>query len=431
MVIAEDTTLQQSVQLRALYHLSVELSALRSLESVLRTALKHCLDLTGSQFGFIGLITADKNALDVVEVQGFHPTHKFYENFRVIPLRPNIFANVVLDNHPISTKDALSDPRRVGQPHGHPPVRTFLGVPLRIREIPIGMIGVANRDLPYEIEHEHLLMTYAAQVAIVIRNAQLYEELVAAKDELEQKVAHRTRELQMAQEALAQKAAQLRQLFNETVDIQETERQRIAQDMHDGINQLLIGAMLELKSARERLSAGNLAQADDALHSVQGTLRNVETEIKRVIFDLRPPTLDALGFVPALRRYIQDFKQYTHLNCIVEMEGEVVRLPGHAEVSIYRLFQETLQNVYHHAHASRVEVNIRFLPQTLELSVRDDGISFDLEAVEQNPNSHFGLITMRERAKSLNGRLTIQAQPGQGTAITLIVPITQISRKAK
>jgi two-component system sensor histidine kinase DegS len=235
--------------------------------------------------------------------------------------------------------------------------------------------------------------------------------------------------LQKAQEALAQKAAQLRQLFNETVDIQETERQRIAQDMHDGINQLLIGAMLELKSARERLSVGNLAQADDALHSVQSTLRNVETEIKRVIYDLRPPTLDALGFVPALRRYIQDFKQYTHLNCIIEMEGEVVRLPGHVEVSIYRLFQEALQNVYNHAQASHVEVHIRFLSQTLELSIRDDGISFDLEAVEQTNNGHFGLITMRERAKSLDGRLTIQAQPGQGTIITLVVPIKKNSRK--
>jgi signal transduction histidine kinase len=422
---SDETTIQQGIQLRALYHLSVELSALRSLESVLTTALKHCLDLTGSQFGFIGLITADKTAMDVVEVQGFHPTHKFYDNFRLIPLRPNIFANVVLENHPVSAEDALSDPRRVGQPRGHPPVKTFLGVPLRIREIPIGMIGVANRTLPYEIEHEHLLMTYAAQVAIVIRNAQLYEELVAAKDELEQKVAHRTHELQKAQEALAQKAAQLRQLFNETVDIQETERQRIAQDMHDGINQLLIGAMLELKSARERLSAGNVVQADDALHSVQGTLRDVETELKRVIYDLRPPTLDALGFVPALRRYIQDFKQYTNLNCIVKMEGEVVRLPGQVEVSIYRLFQEALQNVYSHAQANNVEVNIRFTPHTLELAIGDDGISFDLNAVEKNNSGHFGLITMGERAKSLNGRLTIQAQPGRGTCITLLVPINQ------
>lgn len=427
-MIIENTdkpAIEQNMQLRALYHLSVELSALRSLESVLTTALKHCLDLTGSQFGFIGLITPNKTEMDVVEVQGFHASQGFYNHFRLIPLRPNIFARVVLENHSVRTEDALSDPHRVGQPRGHPPVKTFLGVPLRIREIPIGMIGVANRVLPYEIEHEHLLMTYAAQVAIVIRNAQLNEELVAAKAELEEKVAHRTLELQKAQDALAQKAVQLRQLFNETVNIQETERQRIAQDMHDGINQLLIGAMLELKSARERLSAGNLTQADDTLQSVQATLRDVEMEIKRVIYDLRPPTLDALGFVPALRRYIQDFKQYTGLNCVVEMEGEIVRLPGQVEVSIYRLFQEALQNVYTHAYARNVEVNIVFTPHNMELSICDDGIGFDLNTVEKNNNGHFGLITMRERAKSLNSHLTIKTQRGQGTCITLCVPIHQ------
>ncbi|MBZ0279994.1 MAG: GAF domain-containing sensor histidine kinase [Anaerolineae bacterium] len=412
-----------AVQLRALYHLSVELSALRSLGSVLKTALKHCLDLTGSQFGFIGLITADKTAIDVVEVQGFHPAREFYDHFRVIPLRPNLFSRVVLENVSVRTENALTDPRRVGQPQGHPGVKTFLGVPLRIREVPIGMIGVANRHLDYEVEHEHLLMTYAAQVAIVIRNAQLYEELVAAKADLEQKVAHRTHELQKAQEALAQKAAQLRQLFNETVDIQEAERQRIAQDMHDGINQLLIGAMLELKSGRERLAVGNLGQADNSLQAVQGILRNVETEIKRVIYDLRPPTLDALGLVSELRRYIQDFKQYTNLNCTVNIKGKSVRLPGQVEVSIYRLLQEALQNIYSHASAHRVRITICFTENDLELSVCDDGIGFDLNAVEQINSRHFGLITMRERAKSLNGRLSIRTQPGQGTSITLSVPL--------
>jgi signal transduction histidine kinase len=425
---ANNSSLEQTIQLRALYHLSVELSALRSLESVLKTALKHCLDLTGSQFGFIGLITSDKAAMDVVEVQGFHAAREFYDHFRLIPLRPNLFARVVLENDPIRTENAFSDPRRVGQPTGHPGVKTFLGVPLRIREVPIGMIGVANRKLPYEDEHEQLLMTYAAQVAIVIRNAQLYEELLAAKADLEQKVAHRTRELQKAQEALAQKAVQLRQLFNETVDIQETERQRIAQDLHDGINQLLIGAMLELKSGRERLIAGKLAQADDALQVVQGILRNVETEMKRVIYDLRPPTLDALGFVPEMRRYIQDFKQYTNLDCTVIVEGEAVRFPGQVEVSSYRLLQEALQNVYSHACAKHVEVKIRFPRDAFELSIRDDGMGFDLNAVEQTNRRHFGLITMRERAKSLNGRLTIETQPGQGTCVTLFVPQGNSSR---
>ncbi len=231
------------------------------------------------------------------------------------------------------------------------------------------------------------------------------------------------------QEALAQKAAQLRQLFNETVDIQETERQRIAQDMHDGINQLLIGAMLELKSGRERLSANNPVQADKAFEAVQGILRNVETEIKRVIYDLRPPTLDALGFVSELRRYIQDFKQYTHLNCAVKLEGENIRLPAQVEISIYRLAQEALQNVASHASAHNVEVHICFAPDRLELSIRDDGAGFDLETMEHASTPHFGLTTMRERAKSLNGNLAIQTQPGQGTCVRLSVPIQPVPER--
>ena len=416
-------SLEQSIQLRALYQLSVELSALHSLESVLSTALKHCLDLTSSQFGFIGLIATDQSAMDVVQVQGFHAAREFYDHFRLIPLRPNLFSRVVLENEPLRTDNAQTDPRRVGQPHGHPGVKSFLGVPLRIRETPIGMIGVANRKLPYELEHEHLLSTYAAQVAIVIRNVQLYEELVAAKTDLEQKVAHRTRELQKAQEALAQKAVQLRQLFNETVDIQEAERQRIAQDMHDGINQLLIGAMLELKSGRERLAVGNLPHADNAFQAAQDILSRVETEIRRVVYDLRPPTLDALGFVSELRRYVQDFKRFTNLNCNIHVEGENVRFPGPVEISIYRLAQEALQNVYSHAQARNVDIQIHFAPEALELSICDDGRGFDLSAVEQTNTLHFGLVTMRERAKSFNGNLKILSQLERGTCVVLTVPI--------
>jgi signal transduction histidine kinase len=418
---------QQSKRLRALYHLSVELSALKTLESVLKTALQHCLDLTDSQFGFVGLVTPTGKAMDVVEVQGFHAEPQFYQHFHLIPLRPNIFARVVLENCPVRSEDAMTDPYRVGQPKGHPLVTTFLGVPLRHHDSPIGMIGVANRAEPYDEEHEHLLMTYAAQIAIVISNAQLYEELTATKVELEQKVSHRTHELQRAKEALAQKATQLRQLYNETIDIQENERKRIAQDMHDGINQLLIGAMLELKSARERLAVGNLSQSDEAMHSVQTILHDVEVEIKQVIHDLRPPTLDALGFVPALRRYINDFKQYSSLSCQLTINGKVVSLPALVEVNIYRMVQEALTNVYTHAHAQNVDVQIHFTKAQLRLMIRDDGIGFDLAQLHQQNLQHFGLSTMQERTKRLNGDISIESHLGQGTRILFSIPIDHVA----
>ncbi|MEM7347545.1 MAG: GAF domain-containing sensor histidine kinase [Chloroflexota bacterium] len=398
---------------------------MRSLESVLDVALQHCLALTDSQFGFIGLNSANGKTMDVAAMQGFHPSATFYENNHLIPLRPNIFARAVLENRPVRSDDAMIDPQRLGQPAGHPPVATFLGVPLRIKNEPIGMIGVANRPHPYEDDHEQLLMTYAAQVAIVIRNAQLYEQLTAAKSELEEKVADRTQQLEEAKEALARKAEQLQQLLTETVDVEERERQRIAQDMHDSSNQLLVGAMLELKSAHKRLDNGNLGQAEESLESVQEILHRVEAEIKRIIYDLHPPTLDALGLGPALRRYAARFEQYTDIPCTVEVLGKERRLAPRLEINIYRLMQEALQNVSAHAQASQANLILVFSLKNLKLTITDNGQGFDLASAQQDNLGHFGLLSMNERAESLGGRLFIDSRLGEGTGIELVVPIEE------
>lgn len=415
--------IQPRESLQALYHLAVELSALRSLESVLNTALQHCLELTDSQFGFVGLTTADGQAMDVVAIQGFHPSKHFYKHNHLIPLRPNIFAQVVLENHPIRSSDAMADPHRVGQPDGHPPVNAFLGVPLRVQDAPIGMIGVANRPEPYDQEHEQLLMTYAAQVAIVIRNAKLYEELSAVNEELERKVASRTQQLRKAKEALAQKTVQLQQLLTETVNVQDRERRRIAQDMHDGVNQLLVGAMLELKSARDRLTNDNLSGVENSLEAVQNILHRVEAEIRQVVHDLHPPTLDALGLASAIRRYAGRFEQYSNIPCQVTVLGEPTRLTPDAEICIYRLMQEALQNVSAHSQAGWASVTVNFSPGTFELTVQDNGRGFDLKTVQQNGLGHLGLFSMTERAERLNGHLTIQSEPGRGTQVELTIPV--------
>ena len=414
---------QRDQRLEALYHLAVELSALQSLESVLNTALRHCLDLTGSQFGFIGLNMTNGKAMDVVAMHGFHPSPHFYEHNHLIPLRSNLFARAVLENRPIRTNDAMIDPQRVGQPLGHPPVHAFLGVPLQIRNKPIGMIGVANRPQPYADEHEQLLMTYAAQVAIVIRNAQLYEALTATNEALEQKVAQRTQELEEAKEALAQKASQLQQLLSETVDVEERERQRIAQDMHDGINQLLIGSMLELKSAQKRLGNGRLDDATQSLDKVGHILHRVEAEMKRIIHDLRPPTLDALGLAPAARRYAQQFEQYSGIPCAINIFGEPCRLSPRIEISLFRLMQEALQNTSAHAQAQNATLMLAFSPKTVKLTVLDNGCGFDWQAVTARSSEHLGLLGMAERAESLGGHLTIHTKPGEGTRVELVVPV--------
>ncbi len=418
------TYTEQRDRLQALYDLAVELTALRDLPTVLDTALRHCLSLTESQFGFIGLNTNNNKMLDLVAVRGFHPAKDFFDNAHLIPLRPNVFARAVLENKPVRSLDVMMDPYRVGQPVGHPPVHAFLGVPLRIREEPIGMIGVANRPGPYEDDHEHLLMTYAAQVAIAIHNAQLNDELAAAKADLERKVVERTDKLREVKDALAQKADQLQRLLMETVSVQERERQRISQDLHDGLNQLLVGALLELKSGRERLGREDLTGAEASFQQVGEILHHVEGELRQTIYDLRPPVLDALGLVPSLSRYAEQFTAHAGIDCEVVAEGEPYRLVPDVEIGVYRIIQEALQNVSVHSQASRAWVAIHFAPDCLTLQVSDDGHGFNLAAVEGNGNGHFGLLGMRERAESFGGKFILKTATGQGTQLEVWIPIT-------
>jgi two-component system sensor histidine kinase DegS len=220
-----------------------------------------------------------------------------------------------------------------------------------------------------------------------------------------------------------QKAGQLQRLLNETVGVQERERQRIAQDMHDGLNQLVIGAKLELKSARERLSVDDQPAAELSLLRVRDVLDRMERDLKQIVYDLRPPSLDALGLAPSLRGYAERFQQYLGIICEVRVEGVPYRLPADMEIGIYRIMQEALQNVSAHAQARQVRVMITFSPEAVAMVIADDGQGFDLDFVQKNQVGHLGIMGMQERAESLGSQIAIRTAPGQGTQIRLVVPV--------
>jgi signal transduction histidine kinase len=410
------------VKLESLYQLASEVVALRDLQQVLDTSLSHCLSLTQSQFGFIGLSSNDEGTLDLVAIQGFEAKPEFYNRYRLIPLRRNIFGNAIIENRPVISNDTLNDHARVGQPSGHPPVRSFLGVPLRVREKTIGMIGVANKSAEYIDEDEHLLATYASLLAIAIHNANLNEQLQASRSDLEHKVTKRTQQLAKAKEDLARKAEQLHELLGATVEIQESERARIAHDMHDGVTQLIISALYETQSAKESLELKRDDTAVDQLKDTQYLLKQIDTEIRRIIYDLRPPILDAMGLVPAIKELAIHSQQYSQIECILNVSGKPFRLQDDVEIGIYRLTQEALHNVTTHSKANQVEVLIDFSEGNFNLIIRDNGIGFDLEHFLAQPTEHLGLIGMRERAQYIGGQIDIHTKPNQGTQLILFVP---------
>jgi signal transduction histidine kinase len=410
-------------QLEALHHLAVELSGLRDVDSVLDVALRHCLELTGSQFGFIGLGGVHPEAMEIAAIHGFHPAPDFFHRHRLIPLRPNVFANAVLENRPVRSSDARTDPKRVGQPSGHPQVTTFLGVPLRLNDEPIGMIGVANRPEAYTDDHERLLLTYAGQVAIIIDNAQLYERLERANEDLERTISERTAQLRVTGAELARKASELGRVLTETVDAQEQERQRIARDLHDGINQLLIGAMLELTSGRRRVERGAVEESMQAFEAAQDILRRVEAEIRRVVHDLHPQVLEGLGLAAATRRLIDEFAGQAGIDCTVTITGDPSVLSPRAEVCAYRILQESIHNVATHAAASTVSVRLDVDDGSMVMEITDDGRGFDTGVVLTLGNGHLGMRSMRQRAEMLHGTLDIGSAPGHGTTILARLPV--------
>jgi GAF domain-containing protein len=187
-----------------LYGISVQIAGLRGLAEIYDLALTYCLALTESEMGFIDLINEDRVDMDVVAVKGFAPSDpKFYERFKRMPVRPSIFGIVITEGRPNVSNDVGNDPRRVGQPPGHPRVRTFLGVPLRVGADVIGMVGVANREKGYGPENERLLSTFANQIAIAIDNAMLHkhqQEMISRLQQLHEHMTEAEREQLLALE---------------------------------------------------------------------------------------------------------------------------------------------------------------------------------------------------------------------------------------
>jgi two-component system NarL family sensor kinase len=284
------------------------------------------------------------------------------------------------------------------------------------------MIGVANRPGPYLDEHERLTSTYAAMVAVAVRNAQLNEALRESHARLERQVSDRTAELALARDSFADKAERLKSVLAETVDTQEQERRRIASDIHDGINQLLIGAILELTSGQHRLASGQVSSAQEALSSARHILTQVEAEIRRVVHDLHPPVLEGLGLAPALRELAERFERFTGIDTRFQVSGEPRRLGDRAEIGLYRVAQEALRNVAVHSGAQTVAVTLAFRAGHVVMEMGDDGGGFDPSVVSRSGDRGFGLESMRRRVRDLGGDWAIDSVAGKGTRLEARIP---------
>ncbi|MGI8609525.1 MAG: sensor histidine kinase [Candidatus Dormibacteria bacterium] len=214
-----------------------------------------------------------------------------------------------------------------------------------------------------------------------------------------------------------EEAATFRNASRQVFQIIEEERMRIARDMHDGPAQSMSNLVLQAEIL-ERLvhkPEAILAELQDFKNSVRSAL----DETRQLIFDLRPMTLDDLGLVPTLRKYIKEYSDKHGMNVRFNVVGEERRLPGNIEGTMFRIIQEALTNVQKHAQSTSTEVTLNLSHERVLTLIRDDGQGFDVPKIEASlaRNRNLGLISMRERAELERGSLVLKSHPGKGTEI--------------
>jgi two-component system sensor histidine kinase DegS len=256
----------------------------------------------------------------------------------------------------------------------------------------------------------------------------LYAQVVQLSQHLEQKVEQRTNELVVAREELARKAEQLQRLLADLVRVQEEERARIALDLHDGSNQLITGALFEIQAAQQCMLSQQTGDAFKTLETAKKLLRQIEAENRRIISGLHPPILDAQGLTSTLKWHAANCEKLYGIACSVQISGQPGRLSPETEIAVYRIVQESLNNVRIHAQAQNVGIQIDFRPTRLHVVVEDDGVGFATEKVLATATSHMGLIGMRERVQSMDGHIEVHSVLGCGTRIVLDVPCRPILR---
>ncbi len=308
--------------------------------------------------------------------------------------------------------------------------RAVLRLPVQSKGRVSGVLHFASRAPREFMPHDRqLLAAIGHQIGAAIEKASLHAEVKELNRHLRQRVETQTVELDGAKGEIADKARRLQQLLIEMIGLQEKERARIAYDMHDRAVQLIVGMLYQIQAARECVAED--LEIAPILQTAQAMLKQLETEIRQAIYELRPPALDSLGLMPALHEYADRFRRLVGFVYGVSCLGVARRLPIETEIAVYRIVQEALHNVARHADATRAEVVLDFRGPNLVVTVSDNGCGFDSDEVLAQNTRHLGLMSMRERAQAVQGEFRLIALPGQGTRVVLSVPMFKLPQRVE
>jgi signal transduction histidine kinase len=354
--------------------------------AVLRTILRTARELVGAEYAALG-VPDGAGSFARFLVEGV--TDEQWKAIGPLPRQHGMLGVMMQDPHPQRLADITADARFNWWPSAHPRLRGFLGVPIRDGEEILGALFMGNTEPVGEgftEDDEALLKILAAHAAIALTHARLYE---------------RERELAIT-----------------------TERARLARELHDAVSQKIFALRLTAQAASSLIDT-DPQRAREQLAQVGALATEAAAELSTAVGELRTPDLAGDGLAEALRKQVAvvDRARSSHGGPRVHFRcGPAPTLPPTHDQVVLRVAQEALHNALRHAAAQQIDVCLHAVTDRPEggarLIIHDDGKGFDPEAAGRG----LGLVSMRERADSVGGRLTVHTREGQGTTIELEVP---------
>ena len=399
----ETQILRRHHQLLALSHISSAVSGQRDLDTILKIALDNVLEIINGTIGGILLLNEDRKTLRYRVQRGL--SAKFVENVE-LSLGEGIAGRVAQSGEPILSEDLSKDPRTANPDLASAEgLRGFVSIPLRAKDKVVGVMNVASH-LPgrFGADDVALLNSIADYLGTAIEQARLYEGLARAGE-------------------------RYRTLLQHALTAQEDERKRIARELHDETSQALTSITLTLQAMIGMAEMKGVSDTEfmEKLRKTHSYAVHASNEIVKLMKELRPSLLDALGLPAAINRYAKNSLEPQGINVSTEFKGMEQRLPQEMEVALFRIAQGAIGNILEHSEARNASIKLECDPNQCVLQIEDDGKGFDVSKITRvDPRGRgAGLFTMKERVKLIGGNCHIDSRLGQGTRVTVKTPLTK------